>query len=452
MTFSRSATLKTRISLVLTTLVATLLLIGGGLWLSHTRESIHEEIEAASRVAAQWLAVAAHQARAGDPAWSPKALLDYVQAAGRLRANTLEVVDRRGELRYRSPAPTYKSGRSAPAWFTRLVEPEFAPRRLEAGELTLVLHPDPSRSVLDAWDETVGLVGWGTVLLITLFIAARFALARALHPLGEVQAALAHTATGRLDHRLPAFGVAELDRLSDGYNRMVETLSATQAENQLLETDRDFARELHHRLEEERRYIARELHDELGQAITAVRALSGSIIQRAGDDAGLKQCGEAILAMTGEMQDGVRAILHRLQPPAADYRIDEVLSAYCRAWSDRHPEIQLRSTIAPLTGRVDDDTALTLLRLLQESLTNVARHAGASSAEVSLLVEGGQLHLVVSDNGCGLEESANTAGRYGLAGMRERVAACCGCLSLERPAGGGLRVRATLPYDAALAA
>jgi two-component system sensor histidine kinase UhpB len=440
--------LKTRISLVLTALAASLLLFGGALWLADTREAIHEEVEAATRVAEQWLAVAARQARDGHPAWSTAALLEHVRATGRLRANALEVVDARGERLYLSPAPTYKAGRAAPAWFARLVEPDFPARRLDAGEVALVLHPDPSRSVLDAWDHLAALAGWGAGLLLALFAAARLALGRALRPLGEVQAALAHTARGDFGRRLPAFGVSELDSLGDSYNRMVETLSATRAENRLLETGRDFAREVHQRLEEERRHIARELHDELGQAITAVRALSGSVIQRAGEDARLKQCGEAILAMTGEMQDGVRAILHRLQPPTAGYPIDQVLSAYCRAWTGRHPDIQLNYDIAPLTGRVDDDTALTLLRLLQESLTNIARHAGASRAEVNLALDADGLHLTVSDNGRGLPQPAVPTGRYGLAGMGERVAALAGRLSLEPAAAGGLRVHATLPCAA----
>lgn len=444
--------LKNRVSLVLTALAASLLLAGGGLWLRHTRAAIHEEVEAATKVAEQWLAVAARQTREGRPAWSRAALVAHLEAAGRLRANALEVVDARGERLYLSPPPRYKAGRAAPAWFAGLVEPAFPARRLDAGELRLVLHPDSSRAALDAWDELAALAGWAVLFLAALYLATRHALDRALRPLAQVQAALAHTAQGRFDRRLPAFGTAELDGLGTGYNRMVEALSAARAENRLLESHRDFARELHRRLAEERRHIARELHDELGQGITAVRALAGSIIQRAGDDTRLNRCGEAILAMTGEMQDGVRAILDRLQPPAAAYRIDQALAAYCRAWAERHPAIRLHHDIAPLTGEVDDDTALTLLRLLQESLTNVARHAGASRAAVSLAVDGRGLHLVVSDNGRGLDHAPLPAGRYGLAGMRERIAARCGRLRLERPAAGGLRVCATLPYGAAPAA
>lgn len=438
--------LKNRISLVLTALAASLLLAGGGLWLLHTRAAIHEEVEAATKVAEQWLAVAARQAREGSPAWTPAALVAHLQAAGRLRANALEVVDARGERLYLSPAPRYKAGRAAPDWFASLVEPALPARRLDAGTLRLILHPDSSRAALDAWDELAALAGWAALVLAVLCLATRHALDRALLPLGQVKAALAHTAQGHFDRRLPAFEVAELDSLGDGYNRMVETLSATQAENQLLESHRDFARELNRRLSEERRHIARELHDELGQGIAAVRALAGSVVQRAGDDSRLNQCGQAILAMTGEMQDGVRAILDRLQPPPAAYRIDETLAAYCRAWAGRHPEISLHHAIAPLTGEVDDDTARTLLRLLQESLTNVARHAGASRATVSLSVDGSGLHLVVSDNGRGIDHAAPPAGSYGLAGMRERIAARCGRFCLERPAGGGLCVRATLPH------
>lgn len=444
--------LKSRISLVLTALAASLLLAGGGLWLLHTRAAIHEEVEAATTVAEQWLEAAARQTREGRPAWSQAALVAHLQATGRLRANALEIIDSRGERLYLSPPPRYKAGRAAPAWFAELIEPAFPARRIDAGELRLVLHPDSSRAALDAWDELSTLAGWAALFLATLGLTTHHALDRALRPLGHVEAAIAHTASGRFDHRLPAFGVAELDSLGEGYNRMVEILSATRAENRLLESHRDFASELHRRLTEERRHISRELHDELGQSITAVRALAGSVILQAGEDARLKQCGEAILATTGEMQDGVRAILDRLQQPGAAYRIDETLAAYCRAWAERHPEISLHHQIAPLIGELDDETAQTLFRLLQESLTNVARHAGASSATVSLFIDNSELHLEISDNGRGLKHAPSPAGRYGLTGMRERIAARRGQLRLECPTAGGLRVRAILPYATAPAA
>ena len=86
-------TLHTCISLLLTTVVASLLLALGGLWLSNTRDSIHEEIYAATRVCEQWLNVLARQARTAMTDAARETLLSQVKSVGRIRANALEVMD-----------------------------------------------------------------------------------------------------------------------------------------------------------------------------------------------------------------------------------------------------------------------------------------------------------------------------------------------------------------------
>ncbi len=447
--------LHTRISLVLTVLACVLVLALGGLWLKQSRESIHEEVEAASRVAEQWLSVAAREARARPPTWSSERLLAHIQAVGRIRANVLEVTNSAGAALYLSPQPTYKAGRAAPAWFAAVVEPEFAVRRIDAGPLTLILRPDASRATLDAWDDLCIMAAWAALLLVALFFAARRALHRALRPLGLVMAALDRTGRGRFDTRLPVFPVPELGRLAGAFNGMADRLAEAVNENVRLESEHELVERVQLRLEAERRSISRELHDELAQGITAVRALAGAIAQRTIEQPALHGHAQSIVAVTGQMQDGVRDILHRLRPHRADEGVGvaETLRRYLEVWQQHYPDIALGVTLevgAAVTNTIRDDLAQALLRIVQEGLTNVARHAAASRVDVVLrqIHDGREswLELGLSDNGRGLAAGSSFAGcGLGLAGMRERVTALSGELHFDSAAGGGTRLCVRLP-------
>ncbi|WP_114649496.1 sensor histidine kinase [Pseudothauera hydrothermalis] len=434
--------LRDRISLLITAVAALLILLSSLGWARATREAIHEEVEAAARVAEQWLTVLA-----GEALIDPEGLTARLVAVGRLRANTLEILDTSGTLLYRSPEPTYKAGRHAPAWFAALLTPELRERRLQAGTRTLILRPDASRSVLDAWDELMLIAGWAFGLLLLLWLVAGWAIARMLAPLAALEAALARSADGAFDIRLPQCGVAELDRLAISYNRLASQLDCSLLRNARLEQDQAFTHALNARLEEERRQLARELHDELGQSITAVRAIAGAIAQRSADQPGLYGNAQAILAMTGQMQDGVRAILHRLRRPNMQPagRLGQALADYCAHWAGLYPAITLNPKLDPIDRVLGEDYCLTVLRLLQESLTNVARHAGADRVDVHLHAEADRLRLCVRDNGRGFDPSLSTE-RFGLAGMRERVALWHGELSIVRPASGGTTVQISLPW------
>ena len=309
--------LHTRVGLVLCLITASLLALLGGLWLQGTRSAIHEEVEAATRVSAQWLKVVLADLEARPADEQGTRLLAVAASVGRVRAHQLEIRDGAGVLRHVSPPPTYKVGRAAPEWFADLMALDLPARQFALGDLRLSLHPDASRAVLDAWDELLALAGWGLLLLVALFAAARVALARALSPLEQVMGALDRTGAGRFDTRLPGFSTPELARLSRAFNGMADRLQAAVNDNVRLDTQRELAERMQARLAAERRDIARELHDELAQGITAVRALAGAIVQRASDESALHVPAQGIVAVTGEMQDGVRRILQRLRPPAA---------------------------------------------------------------------------------------------------------------------------------------
>jgi two-component system sensor histidine kinase UhpB len=437
-----AGSLRSRAGLVLVTALLVAQIVGAGWWVSETRRSIQEEVQAATHVAQQWLAVLVAETLR-DPQDGPARLMEHLRAVGRLRANQLEVVAADGKLLYVSPESAYKTGRFAPSWFAQSFTPSLPARSFDAGDRRILLRPDPSRSVLDAWDDLCAGGGGILAALLAAVAVARWAIRRALAPLAQIDHVLACGAEGRFDLRLPSYRVAELDRVASSYNRLADALEQSRAHNLRLEKDQAFASAVQARLEDERRLIARELHDELGQAITAVRAISGAILQRSADQPQLHGSAQAILAMTGQMQDGVRAILQRLRPSiGGGARLDQAVAEYCHLWSGIHPHIAIECS-TPMSAATAGGVGITVLRLLQESLTNVARHSGASRVKVRLDLASDAVELEVSDNGRGL--APETLPGYGLKGMRERVTELHGECRLSAAPGGGLRVTARLP-------
>lgn len=431
----RQLSLHTRISLVLTAVAACLLLVLAGMCLRSTETAIHEEVEAASRVSAQMLGLLVRDVA------GPAELVATVQPLGRIRSHELWVNDANGQVLYHSPASTYKAGRQAPAWFAGLIAPTFTPRTLAVGQAQLVLQADASRALVDAWDECLLVTGWALTFLGLLFVAARRALAVALRPLDSVMAALEKTGRGRFDVRLPVFATPELASVSRAFNGMADRLRAAVDDNVRLETEQELAVCIQSRLENERQEIARELHDELAQGVTAVRALAGAIVQRSRELPAIHGAAQGIVAVTGEMQTGVRHILHRLQP------VNEVVSlpAWLDTWAARHPEIALQRTLTADLDCLPGPVGQTVLRLVQEGLTNVLRHASASRVDLRIVADASGLRVQLSDDGRGPGTSTLQGCGMGLNGMRDRIALLGGTLKVAAAPAGGFSLDACLP-------
>ena len=196
--------------------------------------------------------------------------------------------------------------------------------------------------------------------------------------------------------------------------------------------------------EEERKSIAREIHDELGQALTALKIdvdwLSRKLPEEAGVDGKLRSMSK-ILAGT---VDSVRRIAENLRPGMLD---DLGLAAAIEWQVEQFGErtgIDCELVMNRDEFDLDDRLATCIFRIIQEALTNVARHAGADRVEVSLVEENGEIELEVSDNGRGFHESPKK-GSYGLLGMKERVKMLGGEVAVSGSPGKGASVRVRLP-------
>ena len=195
--------------------------------------------------------------------------------------------------------------------------------------------------------------------------------------------------------------------------------------------------------EEERRTIARELHDEVGQVLMALRvelALAQRRIEAAG---GSGEVLEDVQSLTDGALHTVRDLSHLLHPALLDdLGLAAAIDWYLQEFGRRHGiRVELSQHVLSLSPAVET----TAYRIVQEALTNVAKHARAASCRVSLACADDELHMCIEDDGRGFDAGVGAKAGIGLIGIRERVARLGGRLSIESSPGEGTRVRVVLP-------
>jgi len=201
--------------------------------------------------------------------------------------------------------------------------------------------------------------------------------------------------------------------------------------------------------ERERRRWARELHDETLQELGALRVMQESALMAKDPEAtrrALTDSNEQLLGLI----DGLRGLITELRPAALDeLGIEAAIEALVTRTASRSDlAVETSFQLANGSGgRFDADLEATVYRIVQESLSNVVKHAEASRATVSIADEDGGLLVTVEDDGRGLG-SERSDGGFGLLGMRERVELAHGDLSVEALPEGGTRVQARLPGSA----
>lgn len=202
--------------------------------------------------------------------------------------------------------------------------------------------------------------------------------------------------------------------------------------------------------EEERTAIARELHDELGQALTGVNMDLAWITGRLeGADPALQERVRAAVELVGDTIGTVRRMSSELRPPELDeLGVFDAIAGYVDTFAQR-TGLEVGVEWSDSLPDLADDAATAVFRIVQESLTNVARHADAHEVQVQVEAIDGTLVVRIIDDGQGIPPE-KTSGELslGLLGMRERAASFGGRLKIGRHPAGGTEVALTLPLGA----
>ncbi len=214
----------------------------------------------------------------------------------------------------------------------------------------------------------------------------------------------------------------------------------------LLRHNRDLARQLISVQESERLSLARELHDEFGQNCTAIRIETACLRHCAGDDrSGLLAAADRADAAALRLYQLVRDMLRRLRPANLDtLGLVAALQDLCEGWEKR-TGVVCTLEFGGHTAALGDDVDITIYRVVQEALTNVARHAQAGRVRVALAgATPDELTLSVEDDGCGMDPNLATRG-LGLIGAIERAAVVGGELQVQSAPGAGVRIVLRIP-------
>ena len=446
--------LRAKINLIVGTV--TLLFVGAlfGLHLNDMRTSVHEEVAAANRVAAQLL----NRTAWGYETGGVPSMLRFLQGVGRVRSNDITLFDAQGRELYRSPPSPYKAGRDAPAWFESLVEPEPSVKAIDMPDGRIVVRSNATRATLDAWDEFVALAGASLGLLVAVNALVFWVVGRTVRPFGRIVAALNELQAGRFDVTLPPLPGTEAAAIGSAFNRMVGVLQANieterralRAERELSDS-RELGRWIEHHVENERRMIARELHDEFGQSVTAIRSMALSVAQRVqSHDAESERAARLIAAESSRLYDAMHGLIPRLAPLVLDsLGLAEALHDLVERTRASQPEVTIDLHVDLGEVRLASDVALALYRAAQEGITNTLRHSQANGLRLCLRAAPNGVTLDLSDDGCGLPpEGTQRSGHYGLRWLAERVEGLGGRLAIEAASPRGVHLQVSLPCAA----
>lgn len=218
----------------------------------------------------------------------------------------------------------------------------------------------------------------------------------------------------------------------------------------LLKENQALARHAMEVQEEERRNIAREIHDEMGQYLTAIRLELASLPKDTPHPLG--EFSTRIHSHVEHIQQAVRGLIHRLRPTALDaHGLVEAIEQLVREWKKQQPGIDCQLSLDKSCLSLPEKTSIVAYRIVQESLTNIARHARASHISIKLIRTRGilsdTLMIEIADDGVGFNPHSPRAG-FGLSGMRERVEAEGGVFNVQSKE-KGVVVSATLPFSLA---
>ena len=412
----------------------------------HAGRSVRAEMVAALGSGAQAARAGLDEAvRSRDPAAEARRLVATFDGSRHVRASLLEDGAEVAQSRLLRPAarvPPWFEGMIAPALAPVDVAPEGAP-----GGMVMRLRADPLNEVGEVWGWFRDAMAMLAVSCLIASLLVSWTVGRALRPVGRLRSGLARVESGDFAARVAEAGPPEIAALAVGFNRMAARLALVQAQNARL------AEQLTTLQEEERADLARDLHDEIGPSLFAVNVTAATIQQlaaagRSGEIAGQAR---AIQDMVAQVQRCVKAILGRLRPlRAVEPGLRPAIETLVAFWQGRCPAIAFDVAVSADEARLGEAVKEAVYRIVQEGLANAVRHGQPGRIKVAVAGAPDGLLVEVSDDGAAPRGSPVRPG-FGLSGMRERIAALDGTLSVEpRSPDSGWRVVARLPVlDAA---
>jgi len=423
--------------------VVLILIIGGLMAIWQARQSVEKEINSSFNLALQMIDLSfSYPANrmVSEQHWMRQ--LSTIQQTRHIHISLVN--DDGTESEWLSDETTEEQEEMPPAWFKMAVTTDYPSasydiRLMDGTTKTILIRADPIDEIAEAWSESLAFF-WSIVLMMTvIFIAINIVFQSMLRSVHAILAGLRRVESGEYGKKLPNFKISEFDAIAAEVNNLSEALNTARQNNQAL------ARHTMHIQENERQTMSRELHDEMGQSLTAVKAMAVATKQ---PQARINEIADSIIDICNHLSVVVRSMMRTLHPLSlSDLGLAATLTDLVTEWQRRHPSLEIDLNYDEAVDWLDEEVAIHVYRIVQECLTNVVRHSEAGKARVAVrrhIIKGQEQVLVrVEDDGVG----GSTDGEgFGILGMRERVESMGGQFAFESNPGVGVRVRAWMPF------
>ncbi|WP_296220172.1 HAMP domain-containing sensor histidine kinase [Pseudomonas sp. UBA2684] len=298
---------------------------------------------------------------------------------------------------------------------------------------------DPSDEIDEVWDSLLQLLVLCALALALSLLTIRWAVRRGLRVLDELLAGLQQVTQGQFDARLHSRSLPEARQLAGHFNFMATTLQQVQADNA------ELTQALMALQERERARLGQTLHDDLGQYLSGIRAQACLLRAVADQPEVVRSTAHSLEEHSQHLQDGFRAQIRDLYPVVLErLELGAALQQLTVSWQTAQG-IRCRLLLSEDLPALPLPSKAHLYRLVQEALTNVARHAQASEVRVRLQHQGGRLRLLVRDNGSGAQMPQRPG--IGLRSISERARCLGGVLRLHSRPGAGWILCLSVPLE-----
>ncbi len=444
--------LRLRLNLLITLLFLFLFIISSYYILANARDSVQREVESTARLALQLIQIAISSADIEQDSDRQFAFLDKLSQLEETRHLSIEL-NNADEIFTPVEPLGVKDLANAPDWFIRLVQPPptelrrwlYNPLMPPTG---ILVRADPTDEIEEAWTEVKSMLILLFVFISMANLLVYYVIGRYLSPLATITEALTDIEKGNYKQQLPEFDLPELNNLAQRFNHMTGVLGKSRQDNKQL-TQRSLKIQ-----EEERRHLSQELHDELGQTITAIKAVAVAINnENSHEPEQIHENVHTIVRYSDHMYGVAKNMMHRLRPSVLDeFGLVKALQNMIDDWNSRQDDVFCHFNFSEGPESLDDTVKISVYRIIQESLTNVLKHASASEITVKLQYHkpnGSEyISLDINDNGIGIDME-NLKPGLGLLGMRERVEMLNGQFQLTTKINEGLHIAIEIPLDSA---
>ncbi len=432
--------LRIRLIALLTILFLVSILLSLGNALLNAQREIMQELDSIESLTTQLLSLALDEAEFRfDSIESPASFNRLLQLKG-MRHIDVRVESETRDYPQLNRDPYADLG--VPRWFIRLVRPAdgqlIRSFRQDNGDV-VIFTTNAADELLDAWYELTNTLLIRLVTILFFIVVMSWFINRWLQEVSAISSVLSGVERGDFSRKIPGLTLPEFNVIGEKVNQLAAVLGTRTTENERLNRKSLAVQE------NERRRLAQELHDSLGQSVSAIKAMAVSIRQRTeAVDQASAESARSIEQIAHDAYQSVRSIMGRLRPAVLDeLGLAPALRQMVDEWNDAHEDSFCRLRIdGDFTG-LHDDQQINVYRIVQESLTNIAKHARAEN--VDILLSGNEIiSLLIRDDGHGFDARSIEKG-MGLTGIIERVQILNGEINIGTRPGRGVSIEIEFP-------